>query len=119
MDGSCNNLVPGQETFGAADQIFPRLGSKKFLPAEDQPADFFGPNSGPARPTSYAQKKGLVFDTEPRVISNLFVDQTSTNPAAIAAAGQQVRTQGNKGLIPCTTAPEPLSTPPVDCAPHR
>ena len=28
VDGSCNNLVPGQETFGAADQLFPRLTSK-------------------------------------------------------------------------------------------
>ena len=25
VDGSCNNLQPGQETFGAADQTFPRL----------------------------------------------------------------------------------------------
>src|SRR5680860_857365 len=30
IDGSCNNLQPGQETFGAADQVFPRLTSKSF-----------------------------------------------------------------------------------------
>src|ERR687890_460254 len=32
VDGSCNNLQPGQETFGASDQVFPRLGSKSFGP---------------------------------------------------------------------------------------
>ena len=106
VDGSCNNLQPGQETFGSADQIFPRLGSKKFLTAQGAPTDFFGPNPGPAS-SSYAQKKGNVFDTEPRIVSNLIVDQTSTNPAAIAAAGSPVRTQGNLGIKACTTDPTP------------
>ena len=46
VDGSCNNLQPNQETFGAADQLFPRLGSKSFRPAEGRPAEFFG---GPIR----------------------------------------------------------------------
>ena len=67
--------------------------------------------------TSYAQKKGNVFDTEPRVISNLVVDQTSTNPAAIAAAGFPVRTQGNPGIQPCTTDPDPYADPPVKAVP--
>ena len=49
---------------------------------------------------SYAQKTGNVFDSQPRVISNLIVDQTSTNPAAVAAAGNPVRTQGNEGVVP-------------------
>jgi hypothetical protein len=34
VDGSCNNLVAGQERFGSADQLFPRLTSKSFRPAE-------------------------------------------------------------------------------------
>src|SRR4029078_5535385 len=34
VDGSCNNLQAGQEFFGAADQPFPRLGSKSFRDAE-------------------------------------------------------------------------------------
>ena len=117
VDGSCNNLQPGQETFGAADQVFPRLGSKSFRPAEGSPANFFGP--GPAGPqTSYAQKKGLVFDSEPRTISNLIVDQTSTNPSAIAAAGKPVRTQGATGVVPCTTEPTATTAGiPVGCIP--
>ena len=105
VDGSCNNLQPGQETFGAADQIFPRLTTPVFNAAEASPTDFFGPGSGSIPSTSYQQTKGFVFDTQPRLISNLIVDQTSTNPAAVAAAGFPVRTQGNGGVVPCTTEP--------------
>ena len=112
VDGSCNNLVPGKERIGAADEVFPRLTNPEFKAAEPTPAGF-----GPPGPSSYAQKKGNVFDTEPRVVSNLVVDQTSTNPAAIAAAGFPVRTQGNPGVQPCTTDPDPLATPPVAAVP--
>ncbi|MGY2746485.1 peroxidase family protein [Arthrobacter sp. UYCu723] len=107
VDGSCNNLQPGQETFGAADQTFPRLTTPVFKAAEDSPAAF-----GPSHPTSYAQKKGLVFDSEPRTISNLIVDQTASNPAAVAAAGNPVRTQGNTGVVPC-----PATPPATECVP--
>ena len=115
VDGSCNNLQPGQERFGAADETFPRLTTASFRPAES--STLFGPDSGP---TSYAQKSGNVFDTQPRLISNLIVDQTSSNPAAVAAARFPVRTQGNEGVVPCTTEP---STPggtdgqPTGCVP--
>lgn len=67
VDGTCNNLLPGQEEFGAADTLFPR----------HVPGRFRG---------AYAQKKGTVVDTEPRTVSNLVVDQTEANPAAVAAA---------------------------------
>jgi hypothetical protein len=118
VDGSCNNLQPGQETFGSADQKFPRLTTPSFKSAED--ASLFG---GPAA-SSYAQKSGTVVDSEPRVISNLIVDQTSKNPAAVAAAGNPVRTQGNEGVVPCTTDPDPLATPevvgvPAGCVPSN
>ncbi|TFB71019.1 heme peroxidase [Cryobacterium sp. Hz9] len=102
VDGSCNNLQPGQAQFGAADQVFPRLATPVFSSADVTPSGF-----GPPNQTSYAQKKGLVFDSEPRTVSNLIVDQTSTNPAAIAAAGNPVRTQGNAGVVACTTDPSP------------
>ena len=79
---------------------------------------------GPLGPTSYKQKQGNVVDSQPRVISNLIVDQTSTNPAAIAAAQFPVRTQGNKGVVPCTTDPDTTVDPPVagvpaDCVPSH
>ncbi|MDQ0869434.1 Ca2+-binding RTX toxin-like protein [Arthrobacter sp. V1I9] len=113
VDGSCNNLQPGQETFGAADLVFPRLTSKSFRDAESGTAN----PRGTAVDTSYSQKSGDVFDSQPRVISNLIVDQTSTNPAAVSAAGNPVRTQGNEGVKPCTTDPDPLAEPPVAAAP--
>jgi Ca2+-binding RTX toxin-like protein len=119
VDGSCNNLFPGRETFAAADQPFPRLTHPTFKDAENTPPGF-----GPPGPSSYKQKKGNVFDSQPRTISNLIVDQTSTNPAAIAAAGFPVRTQGNPGLHPCTVDPDPTAVPPVvgspaDCVPSH
>src|SRR4051794_5169757 len=118
VGGSCNNLFPGRETFSAADQTFPRLTKPVFRDGEDAGA------FGPPGPTSYANANGNVVDSQPRTISNLIVDQTSTNPAAVAAAAFPVRTQGNPGLHPCTTDPDPLATPPVladppDCVPSH
>ncbi|WP_085725895.1 peroxidase family protein [Pseudomonas sp. R37(2017)] len=66
VDGSLNNLVTGQSEFGAADNTFPRLLQPSFLP------DYVG--------------TGPVIDPQPRIISNLVVDQTANNPAAYAAA---------------------------------
>ncbi|HMC70405.1 MAG TPA: hypothetical protein VKJ07_14720, partial [Mycobacteriales bacterium] len=114
-DGSCNNLLPGREKFAAADVPFPRLaGNPVFRNAEGAPAGFFGPGSPAIPSSSYAQKKGFVFDSQPRLISNLIADQTSSNPAAIAAAQFPVRTQGNPAsATPCTTDPNPTAVPPV------
>src|SRR4051812_31452801 len=122
VDGSCNNLIPGREKFATADQPFPRLTQPKFSPAEGAPTGFFGPPPAPPAPTSssYAQKKGNVFDSQPRVISNLIVDQTSTNPSAVHAAGFPVRSQtpavDMPVVVPCTTDPveaNPTASPPV------
>src|SRR5437867_1317506 len=82
IDGTFNNLVPGQSQFGAADTIFPRLTTPVFRTAEAPPPGF-RPPAAPA--TSYAQTSGLVFDSQPRTISNLIVDDTASNPAAVAA----------------------------------
>ncbi len=112
VDGSCNNLIAGQEKHGAADQTFPRLTTPFFGPAEADPG-LFGPPGGPT--TSYSQTAGFVFDSEPRTVSNLIVDQTSDNPAAVAVAGFPPRTQGNTGVFPCTNPP--TNTLPVGCIP--
>src|SRR3954466_9815758 len=74
VDGSFNNVVPGQEDFGKADLNFPRLLTPVFRDAEQN--------------TSYKQTAlgNNVFDSQPRVISNLVVDQSAANPAAAAAA---------------------------------
>ena len=73
VDGSFNHLNPDQTDFGAADELFPRLTTPDFRAAE----------AG----TSYEQRNGQVTDSQPRIISNLIVDQTSANPAAVIAAG--------------------------------
>src|SRR3954452_2004490 len=116
VDGSCNNLLPGREKFAAADVPFPRLaGSPVFRNAEGVPAGFLGPGSPAVPSSSYAQKKGFVFDSQPRVISNLIVDQTSSNPAAVDAALHPVRTQGNPPSAIVCTAPGV----PANCTPDH
>src|SRR3954470_3066643 len=87
VDGSFNNLVPGQEKFGAADLTFPRLLTPTYRPAQTLPFDPDGPLGPQAagQATSYAQKGGFVADPLPRIASNLIVDQTANNPAAFAA----------------------------------
>jgi Ca2+-binding RTX toxin-like protein len=109
VDGSCNNLFPARERFGAADELFPRLATPSFRDADPVPPGF-----GPPGPSSYKQKTGNVFDDQPRVISNLIVDQTSENPAAVAASGHPVRSQDpTASSTPCTTDPDPTAVPPV------
>jgi Ca2+-binding RTX toxin-like protein len=87
VDGRDNNLVAGQSEFGAADTIFPRLTDPLFRDGEALPFDPDGPGPQQAGdPTSYAQNSGIVIDSQPRIISNLIVDQTADNPAAYARA---------------------------------
>src|SRR6266850_8540395 len=89
VDGSFNNLVPipDQHLFGKADLLFPHLTVPNFRAAETLPFDPDGAGGQAAGdPTSYAQKSGFVSDSQPRLISNLIVDQTANNPAAAAAA---------------------------------
>src|SRR6201991_1177516 len=121
LDGSCNNLIAGQENYGSSNQIFPRLGGKNFKAAENAPAGLFGPGS-PSFPTTYADKSAsnTVVDSQPRMISNLIADQTANNPAAVAAAGAPVRAQttqttpatdGDSLFIPNVTTDVGLSAP--------
>ncbi len=78
VDGTCNNLLydanvaVNQTKFGAADQFFPRL-----VPAQFKSVPNYTPVTTGA----------ATVDPEPRRISNLIVDQTATNPSAVAAAG--------------------------------
>ncbi len=139
VDGSCNNLkadtgvqAPGQPTgpfsgtsnpalFGAANQVFPRLTTPSFRDADPITGAF---PVGPPGPTSYKSKTGPVIDSEVRVTSNLIVDQTSTNPAAVAASGHPQRTQngGKATAVPCTTDPDPttnLGGIPAGCTPSH
>src|SRR5438105_2908286 len=95
VDGKYNNLVPipDQHLFGASDQLFTRLTTPVFRAAE----------AG----TSYTQTFGNVIDSQPRIITNLIVDQSANNPAAVAAATNPC---GSGGFV-CqgTAAPDPDS----------
>ena len=96
VDGTMNNLVktPDQHLFGSADRLFPRLTTPRFRPAEQG--------------TSYATKTDTnVFDSQPRIISNLIVDQSAENPAAFAAAANPCAVGGFVCSDP--TPPDPDS----------
>ncbi|WP_459251709.1 peroxidase family protein [Metapseudomonas phytobenefica] len=88
VNGTWNNLIPGYEYYGSADQLMPRMLAPEFIDAD---FGIDGPGAPPGFPdsttqTSYEQTSGYVVDSAPRTISNLISDQSATNPAAVAAA---------------------------------
>jgi Ca2+-binding RTX toxin-like protein len=112
VDGSENNLQPGQDTYGAAHQVFPRLTAPVFRAADGSTVPGVGP-VGPPGQTSYTQKSGAVVDAEPRMVSNLIVDQTSSNPAAVQAAGVPHRSfNSDPTAVPCTAPDTPAGCTP-------
>ena len=98
VDGSCNNLLPGRERWGAADETFPRLVPPALRDAERGDPD--GPGPAPESDTTYDSESGIVLDGGPRRVSNLVVDQTANNPAAVAAAGTSTAPSGDDGTLP-------------------
>ena len=87
VDGSDNSLLPGTESNGAGDTPFPRLLDPVYSNEGDE-NPFFGISN-----TNYGNS-GDVVDSDPRTISNLIVDQTPANVAAIYAALKAVGTTG-------------------------
>ncbi|MGW9820234.1 Ca2+-binding RTX toxin-like protein [Methylorubrum extorquens] len=100
VDGSYNNLLPGRENWGASDQSFPGLFTPSYINDADGDRYDFNPlpnvetwysnndyaNAGVRSGSQPGPGSGTVIDADPRIISNLIVDQTLDNPAAIAAA---------------------------------
>jgi Ca2+-binding RTX toxin-like protein len=91
VDGTFNNLLPGQETWGAAGFAFPEPLPLEFRPADGTLFDPDGPGPAPAIPTAldYTPSNNpgsLVFDSSLRTISNLIVDQSLGNPSAVLKA---------------------------------
>ncbi len=95
VDGSYNNLFDGRETWGSSGQPFKQLAPISWVTESDDSIVFgagtpgqttftdgdysqMGPGTGPG-----GLGGGTVVDADPRIISNLIVDQTSNNPAAI------------------------------------
>ena len=97
VDGTFNNLIPGQNNFGAADTLFPRLTTPVFINEGDGDTMSFGPGGPLLTNTNYGVLPdvssvpglqpglGSVADADPRIISNLIVDMSVRNPAAIEA----------------------------------
>ena len=106
VDGRDNNLLPGQEQWGAADMQFPELLDPAFRPAENVPGNFGRRARPPYRHRNYNPSNNpgsMVFDSSLRTISNLIVDQTLGNPAAILkglqVGGVVEATLANVGLV--------------------
>jgi Ca2+-binding RTX toxin-like protein len=99
VDGTENNLIAGQEDYGSASRKFPRLAEPQWRATPDG--------------QSYGSVNTSVTDNGPRFVSNVIVDQTITNPAAVAAAGKAHRTV-NDGptAVPCDSAGLPENCTP-------
>jgi Ca2+-binding RTX toxin-like protein len=84
VDGSFNSLLAGQSLFGAADTIFPRLTDPVYRNDTDGDSiDLNGPAPGGTLVQGNYGLNGNVVDADPRIISNLIVDMSVNNPAAI------------------------------------
>ncbi|HIG70251.1 MAG TPA: hypothetical protein EYQ46_09535 [Myxococcales bacterium] len=122
VDGSCNNLEVGNEGFGQADLEFLEL-VKPFFSGAEELGQPFAPNDVVGAKTSYVRGDGrTVQDSSPRLISNLIVNQSTSNPAATHTAnnegGEVIGTEFGFGspqqqmyLIPNTAPDEGLSAP--------
>ena len=102
VDGSYNNLLPGQELWGSAGQAFPTYVDPTFRTVMVDPD---GPGGAPPMAIAYTPGAdadgpgthagpGDVIDPYVRLISNLIVDQTLNNPAAII---ESLRRNGVEG----------------------
>ena len=102
VDGSYNHLLPGQENFGASDQKFPRLTTPLFRDAEPLTFDPTVRSSGSRSVDELHAGTGAVSDSQPRMITNLIVDQTIANPAADEASeGCEANDEDTPGLETC------------------
>lgn len=109
VDGSNNHLLPGQEKWGASNVQFPSLLDPVYRSADGTLFDPDGPGPAPAMPTSpnynpSNNPNSLVFDSSLRTISNLLVDQTLGNPAAILEGLERAGDPDPLTTLPAITA---------------
>ncbi len=118
VDGSFNHLLPGQQSVGAADQLFPRMLPPDFRTVNDAYSVTLVPAGAPGAPpggvvitnNNYDPTipgSHSVADADPRIISNLIVDQTITNPAAIEAWRANEKSQAAYAAAHGGAAPPP------------
>lgn len=120
VDGSLNNLLEGREQWGAGDQPFRKWLEPSWRQA-DAPMAAPAPSAGDISMcdpglTCYEQWQPghFVYDSQPREISNIIVDQSTDNPAAVNAAthlpGSVVNEDGTI-FLPNMAPDEGLSAP--------
>ncbi|GJD96086.1 peroxidase family protein [Methylobacterium iners] len=94
VDGTFNNIVPGRENWGASGEPMPQMFRPSHL--DDADGDRMPLGGGAAVTNNDYGTPGDVADADPRLISNLVVDASLGNPAAIAAA---LRLAGSERVI--------------------
>lgn len=102
VDGSYNNMVAGRDQWGAADNPFAHLTDQSYRNDLDGDSIALGQNGPVLTNTNYGSA-GSVVDADPRLISNLIVDQTLGNPAAVYAALAHAGLSGNALNLALTT----------------
>ncbi|WP_147022869.1 peroxidase family protein, partial [Microvirga aerophila] len=107
VNGSYNNLTPGHEWSGSADQVMPRLLDPVYVPGETMPAGLHRPGAPAGTTGTHYQNSGDVYDSDPRLISNLLSDQTIGNPATIISA---LTNMGHEDPYAVLNVPTNLST---------
>jgi hypothetical protein len=86
VDGSYNNLVEGRNEWGASDTPFSQITDPYWRNEADDQIVFGTPQNPVVMNNNNYGTPGNVVDADPRLVSNLIVDQTLDNPAAIYAA---------------------------------
>jgi hypothetical protein len=86
VDGSYNNLVEGRDQWGASDTPFSQITDPYWRNEADDQIVFGTPQNPVVINNNNYGTPGNVVDADPRLVSNLIVDQTLDNPAAIYAA---------------------------------
>ena len=103
VTGVFNNILPGKGANGSADRPFPRLTGDYGWPGEGAGSGTFdldGPGPSPASSvTSTGYGDANVVDGDPRMISNLIVDQTTSKPGRRRSGQPRARLGGARGRV--------------------
>ena len=115
VDGSFNNLMPGRSHYGAVDQLLARELTMDLRYAE--PIQRVRLEALPARRRATSRPPDTSTTRNPAVASNLIVDLTDGNPAAVAVAeakedvGAVIDPETGRIFIPNEAPDEGLSAP--------
>jgi Ca2+-binding RTX toxin-like protein len=97
VDGSLNNILPGREQWGASGEQFISLVDPNYIEGEGSITFGAGtPGETTISNSDYSTNGATnhLADAQPRMISNLIVDQTLNNPAAIITALMRAGVEG-------------------------